>query len=122
MKSHTKGLNESTASFISSLSPGTGLVTLFIVPVGLDLVGLTLQEFLCVLEQYMFIENVPTLNKTIIATAGVMMSAAAIDAVRKATGTKTYCYFKDPVTELLTLLHTFDSIRQVGPLLGFNSL
>jgi len=118
VKDHAKGHNTNTASFVESLGT-TGLVDLFILPKNINLDGLTLQQFLTVLEQYLFFVYHPNQNKSLVASPGVLQSPAAIQQQRKDKGTPLFVYLSDAITGALSLLFVFDSRGMVGPTFGF---
>lgn len=118
VKDHAKGHNASTAAFVSLLGE-SAKVDLYLIPQDLELNGLSLQQFMCVLEQYLFFKFRPTQNKTFVATAGVMLRPESIEKIRKERGNVVYVYEKVE-WDRLTLLHIFGSNSMIGPLLGFN--
>lgn len=118
VKDHAKGHNTSTSTFISLLGD-KAKVDLYLIPKDLILNGLSLQQFLCVLEQYLFFKFIPTQNKTFVASAGVMQSPETIEKIRKNRGNEIYVY-KKVGDDKLDLIHIFGSNSMVGPLLGFN--
>jgi hypothetical protein len=57
VKKHAKGQEISTNYFIKSLD-NNGLVDLFIIPKTINLYGLKINQFLCVLEQFLFMNQI----------------------------------------------------------------
>jgi GIY-YIG catalytic domain. len=68
VKQHAKGSNKNTSDFCMNLG-NKGKVDLFILP-GLENIpkGLSISEFLCVLEQYLIFKYRPKINKLFIAS------------------------------------------------------
>lgn len=66
--------------------------------------GLPTLEFLCVLEQYMFMHFFPAVNGSRVATAGVLQSPDAIARLRAAIGNEVHVYLglqNDPSVPLV---------------------
>lgn len=93
VKEHAKGLEVATSSFLSSLGD-SATAYLFIVTdeIQTQLNGLSMKEFLCVLEQYMFMHFYPSVNRSLVATAGVLHSPEALENLRKANGNEVHIY------------------------------
>lgn len=121
VKGHAKGHNAGTKDFVNGLGT-TGLVQLFLVPTNANLEGLTLSQFLCVLEQYLFITFRPTVNKSLVATPGYAVSEESILEQRLAKGHPVFVYLINKVDGTLSLLFKFESSSMVGGALGFNRL
>jgi hypothetical protein len=62
-KRHAKDQEISTSDFIKSLDDN-GLVDLFIIPKTINLYGLKINQFLCVLEQFLFFIYEPNFNNS----------------------------------------------------------
>jgi len=72
VKSHTKGTDASTCQFIKSLKD-KGVLELCILTSDTKIPeGLTKNQFITLLEQYLIIKLKPTVNKKFIATPGIM--------------------------------------------------
>jgi GIY-YIG catalytic domain len=119
IKDHAKGNDKTTGSWIKYQQPNTLQVQVYIVQ-GIYFLGLDLKEFLCVLEQYLFLLENPNINKVLVATAGVLHSEESFLNLRKLTGTETFVYHK--TSDGLTLVHSFPSRGMVGPVFGYNRL
>lgn len=118
VKVHAKGGDPGTKRWLKSL--GYDLrVTIYLVP-PVDLYGLTLKEFLCVLEQYLFYLEKPTQNNVYVATPGVLLSPAIIERLRATRAEPVYCYYNSPLG--LMLVYKFESKGMVGPLFGYDRL
>lgn len=75
VRRHMLGLFNTTADFIKSLD-NNGQVTLYIVPSTIVLSeGITMSQFLTVLEQYLFFTIQPSINISMIASHGVYPSS-----------------------------------------------
>lgn len=124
IKIHAKGRNLNTKNFINLLGK-QGLVDLYLVPSTTDLKGLKINQFISVLEQYLFFKYKPIYNKSYVATHGVLQSESAIKKIRLLIGEKIFVYklLKTPSSTKIgefSLLHIFDSGSMIGPILGFN--
>lgn len=73
VKDHASGGDPRTNPFVSEME-GKGLVALYMLTpfmASTMLGGLTLTQFLCVLEQYLFFLHRPLINGVFVATAGI---------------------------------------------------
>lgn len=93
VKEHAKGLEITTRSFLDKLGTDAH-VFLFIITDDIKdkLNGLPLKEFICVLEQYLFMHYFPSVNRSKVATAGVLHSPQAIAKMREKNGQAIYIY------------------------------
>lgn len=124
VKDHTSGRYPTTAKFIASMM-GQGLVQLFMVTpriINTLPVGLTLTQFLCVLEQYLFFLHKPLINGVLVATPGVSWSTTAIAAHQAALGVPIFVYriLTEAISgSVLEFVHYFPSQGLVRRTLGF---
>lgn len=118
IKDHAKGHDKTTGIWAKEQTTNIW-VQVYIVP-KTNLFGLQLKEFLCVLEQYLFYLERPTINKVLVATAGVLQSEETILKLRQDNGTETYAYHNTP--EGLKLIHVFPSRGMIGPIFGYDRL
>lgn len=115
VKDHAKGQDKTTGVWIQERWEYIW-VDIYVVPITSNLDGLTLSEFLCVLEQYLFYLYNPTINKVVVATPGVLQTPETLAKLRELNGSETYVYHK--TSDGLTLVHVFPSQRSVGAMLG----
>ena len=126
VKEHAKNLDPNTAPFLAQLGDDAG-VYLFIITEEImsKLQGLPLSEFICVLEQYLFMHYFPAVNRSRVATAGVLHSPQAIAKLREATGDVVHIYEGDKNDNSIPLTHRY-SYSSTGfasvDLLGYNRL
>ena len=112
-----------THSFIKNLGEN-GLVYLYIIrpELNMKLKTLTLQEFLCVLEQYLFFIHYPNINAVYVANPGVLQSPSVILEIRKQLGKPVYIYRKiaqGKETAILEHIYTFIAASHGSNELGF---
>ena len=123
VKDHANGKDPRTAKFVESMQ-GNGEVQLFLLtPEVLSKLpeGLTLTQFLCVLEQYLFFKYRPCINAAFVAKPGIPWTEQAIAQHRAATGEPVYIYRSiesDQASEL-ELVYTADSMGHVSELFGY---
>lgn len=99
VKDHAKGHNKNTFQFCTKLS-SEGKVDLFILPPIYDIPpGLTLSEFLCVLEQYLIFKFRPKINKLYIARPYILLDKKAIIKHKEKVSKNIYIYIKSKWTE-----------------------
>lgn len=123
VKDHANGKDPRTAKFVESMQ-GNGEVLLFLLsPEVLSKLpeGLTLTQFLCVLEQYLFFKYRPCINAAFVAKPGIPWTEQATAQHRAATGEPVYIYRSiesDQASEL-ELVYTADSMGHVSELFGY---
>lgn len=99
VKDHAKGYNKNTFQFCTKLG-SEGKVDLFILPPIYDIPpGLTLSEFLCVLEQYLIFKFRPKINKLYIARPYILLDKKAIIKHKEKVSKNIYIYIKSKWTE-----------------------
>lgn len=92
VKYHAKGHNKSTHQFCSNLGNKVK-VDLFTLPKNKNIPsGLTLNEFLCTLEQYLIFKYRPKINKLFIARPGIIWNIEVIAKHRNKVGNKVHIY------------------------------
>lgn len=74
---HASGIDKGTGQFVKFLN-GEGTVDLFLIGASLIPTGLTLIQFVTVLEQFLFFKFRPTINKKFVATPGGYQSPSLI--------------------------------------------
>ncbi len=105
------------SSWIGSMS-GDCLVTLYLVPRE-GILGLSLNQSICLMEQYLFFTIKPTMNKTLVARPGVMHTACSNKKHAEKMNKAVYVYTRDEDnSENLELVHTFPSGRGMTRALG----
>lgn len=111
VKEHAKGLEPSTHTFLTGLGDNAA-VFLFMVTKDTvsQLHGLPLKEFICVLEQYLFMHYFPSVNRSLVATAGVMHSPQAILKTREINGQQIYIYEGKKGDSNVPLIHRYTYI------------
>ena len=118
IKYHAKGYNKSTREFCSGFKNRIK-VDLFILPDKQKISGLSLNEFLCVLEQYLIFKYRPELNKLYIARPGLVWTKDVIAKHRDKVGKKVYIYIKsEERKDSLEYIYTCDSGSYGSILLG----
>lgn len=93
VKDHAKAHDKTTGSWVLK-NKDKMFVRVYTVNDSLDLRGLSLKDFLCVLEQYLFYLEKPSINKVVVATTGVLQSDEAVASLRDKLGLKAYAYLK----------------------------
>lgn len=108
VKEHAKGKENNTAFFLTDLGKEAGVFLFVVTPevIG-QLNGLSLLEFLCVLEQYLFMHYFPAVNRSLVATAGVLQSPKAVAKLREATGDSIYIYTGQKQNPSVPLVHIY---------------
>lgn len=126
VKEHAKGLEINTSTFLNKLGKDANVFLFLVTPeIRKKLEGLPLLEFLCVLEQYLFMLYFPAINRSRVATAGVLQSPQAVAKLREATGNKLYIYqgTKSNLSIPLVLRYIYPSVSFASQdLLGYNRL
>lgn len=117
VKEHAKGLDKTTSAFLESLGKDAH-VYLFIITddIKSKLNGLPLKEFICVLEQYLFMRYFPSVNRSKVATAGVLHSPQALAKLREVNGEPVFIYEGNKNNPLVPLI-----LRYIYPSAGFAS-
>lgn len=93
---------------------GKGVVDLFIVDKNMQIPGgLTLKQFITLLEQYLIIKLKPTKNNKLLATAGIMWSPEVINKFLEKFSLPVYAYHKQDNGKLV-MIQNFPSTRAVG--------
>lgn len=116
VKDHANGKNASTSQMVSNFGLN-GRVTLYIVDPNVLPEYINLSDFLVILEQYLFFKLRPTVNKVLIASAGVMHSPTSILSHIAIVGKPLFVYFF--LNGEYTLLHTFTNTSALGHLIGY---
>ena len=112
VKQHAKGNNKNTAKFCADLRD-KGKVDLYILPSIDNLpTGLSIPEFLCVLEQYLIFKYRPQINRLYIARPGIVWTKEVIAKHREKVGKKIYMYLKSIKDNKLELIYIFDSASE----------
>lgn len=128
VKEHAKGLagRVTTSTFLKNLGQDACAYLFIVTPEIIEkLEGLPLREFLCVLEQYMFMHYFPAINRSRVATAGVLQYPQAVAKLREASGNKLYVYQgkKSNPSVPLVLRYIYPSVSFASQdLLGYNRL
>lgn len=120
VKGHAAGRDQRTMQFIRDMVDD-GLVLLFpITPHLSSITGdLTVVQFLCVLEQYLFFLYRPLVNGVMVASPGISLSPEAILMHQKLLGTMVYVYQLIAEGMILQLVHVFNSSGSASTSLGF---
>lgn len=112
VKGHAKKVDSTTRLFIESLKD-RGILELCILTDDIVIPsGLTKNQFITLLEQYLIIKLNPTVNKKLLATPGVMWSPEAIKKHRDKLASPVYVYKKEGGK--LILVQVFPTTRSVG--------
>lgn len=123
VKDHGSSKDPRTSSFITDMK-GEGLVYLFILTPAIIAslpLGLTLVQFLCVFEQYMFFLHRPRINRVFVATHGVAWSDAAKAAHTLLLGKPVFVYRKvSDSPYVLELVYIFESMGLLSTTFGFD--
>lgn len=126
VKEHAKTLESNTASFLEKLGDNAGVFLFVVTPeVKSKLNGLPLKEFLCVLEQYLFMYYFPAINRSQVATAGVLQSPQAVAKLRAKIGDVVHIYTGDKKDSSvpLVLVYSYPSAGFASTdLLGYERL
>nr|ATX62008.1 hypothetical protein [Tremella fuciformis] len=95
VREHAAQYSNNTSTMVGSTPNDSVKVTLFVVPRQDSYYGLTLSEFLCVLELYLFLHfGLPTLNKSYVPTPGVMNTPEGITKHLEKTARALFIYRK----------------------------
>lgn len=115
VKAHTKG-DSTICDFIESLKD-KGVLELCILTDEIEIpVGLTKNQFITLLEQYLIIKLKPTVNKKFIATPGIMWTIETIKTHQDKMSIPIYVYKKE--VDHMILIQVFSTTRSVGLDLG----
>lgn len=116
VKSHTKGGNtNTTGKFLDSIRD-KGKLELCIVPDDLIPKGLTKNQFITLLEQYLILKLKPTVNKKLLAKPGIVWTPEVIKNHRDKLSTTVYVYKRE--NDDMILVQVFPTTRSVGLSLG----
>lgn len=120
VKYHAKGHNKSTYLFCSDLDNKVK-VDLFILPDNRDIPsGLTLNEFLSTLEQYLIFKYKLELNKLFIGIPGIIWNIEVIRKHRNKVGNEVHIYKKSKENENnLDYIYVCDSVSYASKILGW---
>jgi hypothetical protein len=113
VKTHTKGVDSTTREFIKSLV-NKGMLELCILTSEIEIpAGLTKNQFITLLEQYLIIKLKPTVNKKLLATPGVMWTPEVVNKFLEKMSQPVYAYHKQDDGKMV-MIQIFPSTRAVG--------
>lgn len=122
VKKHAYGWNINTRKFCSNLG-GKGKVSLYIIPKNKIRKELTINQFLCILEQYLIFKYRPKINKVFVAIPGVIWNKERILKHKEIMGKKLYIYIRSSSLEdTFEYIYLSPSHSHLSLLLGYNRL
>lgn len=81
---------------------------------------ITIAQFLCILEQYLFFKYRPLINRLLVARPGIIWTEDVITRHRKKVGKKNYIYIKSvKAKKILEFIFVCDSASYASQLLGY---
>jgi NUMOD1 domain len=120
VKCHAKGQNKSTREFCLNRKERIKVDLYIVLDISKIPGGLSLTQFLCIMEQYLIFKYRPKLNKLLIARPGIVWHKEVIEKHREKVGNKVYIYIKSNKKENnLEYIHFCYSFSYASKLLGY---